>query len=95
MSREKEIVPAYATIQFTYWQVKTADASLFKVGRHDFEQILIVMGEKLSYYMYYVNDPRRKMLIYGHTATPLTYCSCCLNMQYKNIIKVIGKHALK
>ncbi|XP_053955320.1 uncharacterized protein LOC128861303 [Anastrepha ludens] len=91
--RERDSMPANVNIRFTYWQVKTGDFNLLKVAKYDFEHLLIVMGEELTYY--FLSNSKNQTNISGFTATPLTYCSCCLNTNYLNVIEVIKNHTIR
>ncbi|XP_017468672.1 PREDICTED: uncharacterized protein LOC108360761 [Rhagoletis zephyria] len=94
MSREKMKLPPNANVRYSEWRVISGNSNLFVVDGHRFDKIIILMGEESNHWMFYQSVPLHRR-IEGSARLPLTYCGCCLNNQYLNIMDAIKKCLLK
>lgn len=90
-------LPRNAKIEYTNWQFKTRDENLLKIGSGAHDKLLVIFGEQSIYWLFYTINPRRiqRPLVKVASASKLglTYCDCCLDMHYLNIIDQIKNHS--
>lgn len=76
-------------------QIKTDDKNLFTINGTQYQKIHIILGYEGIYWIFYNSKSLESMdlqRIEGSGVLPVSYCRCCLNDQYVNILNVIQKY---
>jgi len=88
MMRERSKLPPDANIRYAEWRIITGDVELFQVQGCRFDKIMLVLGEENISWVFYQNMPLHRR-IEGCACFPVSYCGCCLNNQYLDIMAKI------
>ncbi|XP_030380755.1 uncharacterized protein LOC115628706 [Scaptodrosophila lebanonensis] len=88
MMRERANLPPDVNIRYCDWRIATGDVSLFTVHGNRFDKIMLVLGEENISWVFYQNMPLQRR-IEGSACFPISYCGCCLNNQYLEIMEHI------
>ncbi|XP_002015484.2 uncharacterized protein LOC6590382 [Drosophila persimilis] len=88
MLREHSKLPPGVNLRYSEWRIITGDVDLFKVEGCRFDKIMLVLGEENISWVFYQNMPLHRR-IEGSACLPVSYCGCCLNNQYLDIMKKI------
>lgn len=91
MNRELTYHPPNSQVSFTEWNIMTGNGNLFKVGGNFYDRVVLIFGEEKVHWVYYRNMPLHVRLE-GSDTLCISFCSCCLQNQYKRIIKTIIKY---
>ncbi|CAD6998580.1 unnamed protein product, partial [Ceratitis capitata] len=93
MAKEMANIPPRVKVQYAEWQIISGNTRHFQVGSNLFDKIAIILGEESNYWHYHQSTPVNRHL-QGHGLL-LTYCSCCLDKNFENVLKMIEKCILR
>ncbi|KAH8402392.1 hypothetical protein KR009_011813 [Drosophila setifemur] len=88
MMRERSNLPPDANVRYAEWRILTGDVNLFNVQGCRFDKIMLVLGEENISWVFYHNMPMHRR-VEGCACFPVSYCGCCLNNQYLDIMDKI------
>ncbi|XP_020817864.1 uncharacterized protein LOC110191354 [Drosophila serrata] len=88
MMRERSKLPPDVNLRYAEWRIITGDANLFSVESYRYDKIMLVLGEENISWVFYTNNAMERR-IEGSACFPVSYCGCCLNNQYLQIMAKI------
>lgn len=88
MAKELVHLPQNTVLNFTEWNIMSGNETLFNISGNLYDRLVVVFGEEKIHWIYYRNTPIHQRLE-GCETLCVSFCSCCLQNQYKRVIATI------
>lgn len=90
LTKEVTYLPRNSMLTFTEWNIVTGNLDLFNICGNIYDRLVLVFGEEKIHWVYYRNMPYHQRLE-GSETLCISFCSCCLQNQYKRVVATIIK----
>ena len=78
------------TVKYFEWRLSSKNRELFVLKDFRYDEMIIVLGGKTNYWMFYENFLMGKSYC-GSGELACSFCGCCINKQIVRIVQSITK----